>query len=91
MALIGLMSNKVKMSTFYARKNKTLAKDLEPLFQLITEQLLPHYVSANLQNSAELNTIANLMHLLCQKAQQVFCSRIIHTCIDQNWDLKGLK
>ena len=25
------------------------------------------------------------------KTQQVFNSRIIHTCIDQNWDLKGFK
>ena len=33
----------------------------------------------------------NLVYLLALKTQQVFCSRIIHTCIDQNWDLKGFK
>ena len=33
----------------------------------------------------------NLVFLLSLKAQQVFTSRIIHTAIDQNWDLKGLK
>lgn len=33
----------------------------------------------------------NLCYLFAQKTQQVFNSRIIHTCIDQNWDLKGFK
>ena len=33
----------------------------------------------------------NLCYLLAMKTQQVFNSRIIHTCIDQNWDLKGFK
>ena len=33
----------------------------------------------------------NLCYLLAMKTQQVFNSRVIHTCIDQNWDLKGFK
>jgi hypothetical protein len=33
----------------------------------------------------------NLVFLLALKTQQVFTSRIIHTAIDQNWDLKGMK
>lgn len=33
----------------------------------------------------------NLCYLWAMKTQQVFNSRIIHTCIDQNWDLKGFK
>jgi hypothetical protein len=33
----------------------------------------------------------NLVFLLASKAQQVFTSHVIHTIIDQNWDLKGLK
>jgi hypothetical protein len=31
------------------------------------------------------------MYLLAAKTQQVFFSRVIHTIIDQNWDLKGFK
>jgi len=37
------------------------------------------------------NEMHNLCYLLSLKAQLVFNSRIIHTCIDQNWDLKGFK
>ena len=33
----------------------------------------------------------NLVYLLQMKVQAVFTSGVIRTCIDQNWDLKGLK
>ena len=45
----------------------------------------------NLSNYDEINNMQNLCYLFAQKTQQVFNSRIIHTCIDQNWDLKGFK
>lgn len=33
----------------------------------------------------------SLCYLLALKAQAVFTSGVIRTCIDQNWDLKGFK
>lgn len=33
----------------------------------------------------------NLLYLFAYKAHQTFFSRVIHTIIDQNWDLKGFK
>ena len=83
--------NKVKLSMKSARKNKLLAEKLETTIQLLAEQLLPHFVKENLSNYDEINNMQNLCYLFAQKTQQVFNSRIIHTCIDQNWDLKGFK
>jgi predicted component of type VI protein secretion system len=37
------------------------------------------------------NKMHSLCHLLAYKTQQVFFARVIHTIIDQNWDLKGFK
>ena len=33
----------------------------------------------------------DLMYLLSQKVHQVFFNAVIHTIIDQNWDIKGFK
>ena len=33
----------------------------------------------------------NLCFLLAGKTQSVFNSSVLRTCIDQNWDLKGMK
>jgi len=45
----------------------------------------------NVNNNEWVNTMHNLVFLLAHKAQQVFTSHVIHTAIDQNWDMKGLK
>ena len=90
-SVVGCLMNKVKLSMKAARKNKLLAEKLETTIQLLSEQLLPHFVAQNLQNYDEINNMQNLCYLFAQKTQQVFNSRIIHTCIDQNWDLKGFK
>jgi hypothetical protein len=75
----------------YALKNKNLGHQLTSTVQLLGEQLLPKFCAQNRDNHERINTVHNLMFLLAHKAQQVFTSHIIHTCIDQNWDLKGLK
>jgi len=90
-SIVGLLMNKVKLSMMSAKKNKELASKLESTINLLSEQLLPHFIQKNLNNYEELNNMHNLCYLLAHKTQQVFNSRIIHTCIDQNWDLKGLK
>jgi len=89
--MCGLLINKVKLSMRYANKNKKLAESLSSTIALLGEQLLPHFCAQNAFNYDQLNTMHNLCYLLAQKTQQVFNSRIIHTCIDQNWDLKGFK
>ena len=60
-------------------------------FSFIFEQLLPDYLMKNQSSHDEVNTMHNLCYLLAHKAQQVFTSHVIHTAIDQNWDMKGLK
>ncbi len=90
-SIVGPLMNKVKMSMQSAKKNQELAKKLSGTVNVLAEQLLPHFLSQNLGNYDEINTIHNLCYLLAMKTQQVFNSRIIHSCIDQNWDLKGFK
>ena len=57
----------------------------------LSEQLLPHYLAENQANLEMINSMHNLCYLLSMKAKLVFNSHVIHTCIDQNWDLKGFK
>jgi hypothetical protein len=79
------------MAAMYARKNKKLGEQMGPTFNLLFEQLLPHYIKNNGSNLEAVNALHNLVFLLAHKAQQVFTSHVIHTAIDQNWDMKGLK
>ena len=90
-SIVGPLMNKVKLSMLSAKKNTKLAEKLKPTIELLAEQLLPHFLSENMNNYDEVNNMQNLCYLLAMKTQQVFNSRIIHTCIDQNWDLKGFK
>ena len=90
-SIVGPLMNKVKLSMLSAKKNTKLAAKLKPTIELLAEQLLPHFLSENQNNYDEVNNMQNLCYLLAMKTQQVFNSRIIHTCIDQNWDLKGFK
>ena len=81
-SIVGPLMNKVKLSMLSAKKNQQLAKKLEGTVNLLAEQLLPHWLSENLNNYEEVNNMQNLCYLLAMKTQQVFNSRIIHTCID---------
>ena len=83
--------NKVKLCMESARKNKNLAAKLATTVQLLSEQLIPHFIEQNMSNYDSINEMHNLCYLLAHKTQQAFNSRITHTCIDQNWDLKGFK
>ena len=90
-SMVGPLMNKVKMSMLAARKNRQLATKLQSTIDVLGEQLLPHYLTEGNRSYEEVNTMHNLLYLLAMKTQQVFNSRVIHTCIDQNWDLKGFK
>ena len=90
-SVVGPLMNKVKLSMLSAKKNQQLARKLAGTMNLLAEQLLPHFLAENKGNPEEVNTMHNLCYLLAMKTQQVFNSRVIHTCIDQNWDLKGFK
>jgi hypothetical protein len=72
-------------------KNRKLAEKLQATVALLGEQLLPTYCSANKDDYDKINGMHNLFFLLANKTQQVFTSHVIHTIIDQNWDLKGFK
>lgn len=90
-SILGPLMNKVKLSMLNAKKNKKLAAKLKSSIDLLAEQLLPHWLVERADDYQEVNTLHNLCYLFAMKTQQVFNSRIIHTCIDQNWDLKGFK
>ena len=90
-SMVGPLMNKVKMSILGARKNCQLATKLASTIDMLGEQLLPFYLTDGSRSYEEVNMIHNLLYLLAMKTQQVFNSRVIHTCIDQNWDLKGFK
>lgn len=90
-SICGPLANKVKFSAMYARKNKKLGEGMGPTIDLLFEQLLPQFCASNLGNQEAINNMHNLVFLLAHKSQQVFTSHVIHTAIDQNWDMKGLK
>ena len=90
-SMVGPLMNKIKMSMSAARKNVQLAQKLQSTIDMLGEQLLPHYLTEGSRSYEEVNMIHNLCYLMAMKTQQVFNSRVIHTCIDQNWDLKGFK
>ena len=81
-SMVGPLMNKVKMSMLSAKKNQKLAEKLAGTVNAIAEQLLPHYLAGNMSSYDDINNMHNLCYLLAMKTQQVFNSRIIHTCID---------
>jgi hypothetical protein len=85
--------NKIKTCIQYPRKNVDLAcnADFRNLIFLIGEQILPQWCMKNINDAEAINKMHSLFYLLAFKTQQVFFSRVIHTIIDQNWDLKGFK
>ena len=88
---VGPLMNKVKLSMLSAKKNRDLAQKLASTIDVLAEQLLPFYLADPERTYDDINMMHNLCYLFAMKTQQVFNSRIIHTCIDQNWDLKGFK
>ena len=92
-SMCGPMASKIKLVLAKALKNRQLGQNvhLTALLDLVLEQLVPQYCLANYSNMNALNLMHNLVYLLQMKAQTVFTSGVIRTCIDQNWDLKGLK
>jgi hypothetical protein len=92
-SMIGPLTNKIKACFMHPRKNRELAdnSDLRNMMVLIGEQLLPQWCKNNLNNPEQICTMHDLMYLLAQKVHQVFFNGVIHTIIDQNWDIKGYK
>ena len=90
-SMCGPLANKVKLSMANARKNKKLGETMCPIINILFEQLIPFYCEKNAGNLENINNLHNLVFLLAHKSQQVCTSHVIHTAIDQNWDMKGLK
>ena len=82
MSMCGPLMNKIKSCMLYARKNKVLAQKLQSTIELLGEQLLPQFCKNKEGDLAALDQLHNLMYLLAHKSQQVFYSKVIHTCID---------
>jgi proline dehydrogenase len=90
-SMCGPIMNKVKMCMAHAKKNRKLSEKLASTVNLLGEQLLPEFCAASKEDYEKINNMHNLFFLLANKTQQVFTSHVIHTIIDQNWDLKGFK
>lgn len=88
----GLLFSKIKLVIRNSLKNTKLAQNdhIVAIVELLAEHVIPQYCA---QNAA--TYVCALMHslvyLLASKAQSVFTSGVVRTCIDQNWDLKGFK
>lgn len=87
------LMSKVKLMFANPLKNKQLAanSDLLAIVELLSEQVIPQYCLQHIDDTGKLTRMHSLCYLLASKVQSVFTSGVIKTCIDQNWDLKGLK
>ena len=92
-SVLTLLFNRIKMYIVFARKNLNLAQDSDfrGLIAALAEQIIPQNVNHYFTDTKELFKLHNYVYLLAQKCKGVFHGSVIHTCIDQNWDLKGLK
>ena len=66
-SMVGLLMNKVKLCMESARKNKNLAAKLATTVQLLSEQLIPHFIEQNMSNYDSINEMHNLCYLLAHK------------------------
>ena len=57
LSVVGPLMNKVKLSMISAKKNQLLAGKLQGTINLVAEQLLPHWLSENLNNYEEVNNM----------------------------------
>ncbi len=89
----GVLFSKIKLVMKNALKNSKLAKNdqLLAVIEILAEQIVPQFCVNNMAKSDKLNVMHSLVYLLASKAQSVFTSGVVRTCIDQNWDLKGFK
>ena len=67
-SIVGPLSNKIKCSLKYARKNRKLGELLGSTIDQLCEQVLPHFCAENIENFAAVNAVHNLVFLLALKA-----------------------
>ena len=97
MALIasinGVLFSKIKLVMRNALKNSKLAQNdhIMGVIEILAEHVVPQYCIQNMAKGDKLGLMHSLVYLLASKAQSVFTSGVVRTCIDQNWDLKGFK
>jgi hypothetical protein len=92
-SIMGPLFSRIKFYIATARKNQALASnpDFAGLISALGEQIVPQNISTYFTDTKEIFKLHNYVFLLAQKCKGVFHGSVIHTCIDQNWDLKGLK
>lgn len=92
-SIVTLLFNRIKYYMCSAKKNVSLAQNanFRGLVEALSEQIIPQNVNLYFADTKELFKLHNYVYLLAQKCKGVFHGSVIHTCIDQNWDLKGLK
>ena len=92
-SVTGVLFSKIKLVLKNALKNAKLAKNdqLVAIVEILAEQVIPQFLVTNMAKNEKLSMMHSLVYRLASKAQSVFTSGVVRTCIDQNWDLKGFK
>ena len=83
-SMIGPLLTKLKLVFRYPLKNSKLAQNdqVAAIIEFLAEQLVPQYCAANMARSDKIYLMHSLLFLLASKAQSVFTSGVVRTCID---------
>ena len=92
-SITGVLFSKIKLVMKNSLKNSKLAQNdhIMGVIEILAEHVVPQYCVQNMSKGDKLGLMHSLVFLLASKAQSVFTSGVVRTCIDQNWDLKGFK
>jgi hypothetical protein len=90
-SMMAPLMNKIKLNLRHAKKNRKLALKLTKTLDALAEQLLPQFLMEKKHDYITIKKIHTMCFLLASKVQRVFNSRVIHTIMDKNWDMKGMK
>ena len=84
------LPSQIKYYLAFPKKNRLFAERLLPFYTQLCEQILPPYVSHNIDSYQVVNHVHHLLLLLKAKVYQSFHTSILRSCLDQNLALKAL-
>ena len=84
------LPSQIKYYLAHPKKNRLFAERLLPFFTQLCEQIIPPYISRNLDSYAQVNQAHHLLLLLKTKVYQSFHTSVLRQCLDQNLALKAL-
>ena len=80
----GVLFSKIKLVMRNALKNSKLAQNdhIMGVIEILAEHVVPQYCVQNMSKGDRLGLMHSLIYLLASKAQSVFTSGVVRTCID---------